>query len=56
MWIARDRDGCLFAYKEKPTRRELLGIFYSENLAPLPSDLYPEVTWENSPKELVVKL
>lgn len=55
MWIARDRDGGLYIYANEPTRSEY-GFFYSEGDGEfLPNVFYPEVTWENSPKELVVK-
>ena len=55
MWIARDRDGGLYIYANEPTRSEY-GFFYSEGDGEfLPNVFFPEVTWENSPKELVVK-
>lgn len=60
MWIARDRNGSLYAYNRKPVRFEdYFGCLtewgtWDEELG-LDKNDYPEVTWENSPKELVVK-
>ena len=57
IWIARDKEGGLWVYPDKPIR--LTNRFESEDVLadyfPINSKLYPEVTWENSPKELVVK-
>ena len=66
MWIARDKNGELYVYKHKPIRDEELGSFYAEKISEvfdrvwddldhLRDGFFPEVTWENSPKELVVK-
>lgn len=60
VWIARDKDGSLYAYNCKP-------VFYAEieSFAPVPysggcivlkNDSYPEVTFENSPLPLEVML
>ena len=56
IWIARNKDGTLEAYHEMPERK-------SKSFDSDPRDWidyidefeYPEVTWENSPKELIVK-
>lgn len=61
MWIARDRNGDLNVYEKKPVRlKDYFGISAKENgfvaYLGINSDSFPEVTWENSPKELVVKL
>jgi hypothetical protein len=61
LWIARDKvDGSLWIFNEKPLRN---GIEFRSPLSPdmgglevmVDSRLYPELTWENSPKELIVK-
>ena len=61
MWIARDKGGELYAYKHKPQRDDRY-FFVQDEYADDPDEYwvigrecYPEVTWENSPKELVVK-
>ena len=57
MWIARDKDGTLYISEEKPQLHidyfdTELGTFYSE----IPSGLFPEVTFENSPQMIELKL
>lgn len=53
MWIARDQNGVICLYENRPTKRnnyfvgiDNLGYIY------LPKEWFPEVTWENSPKEV----
>ena len=60
MWIARDKDGRLTVFIAKPKRydeyfgaRTVWGTW--EAGLWIDKESYPEVTWENSPKELVVK-
>lgn len=58
IWIARNQDGTLEAWKCQPYRH--VKAFTTDNdlkdwLEYLDDDMYPEVTWENSPKELIVK-
>ena len=58
MWIARDKNGSLWIHITKPVRVDdklETAKFLSLRYEIIPSELYPEVTWENSPKELVVK-
>lgn len=54
VWIARDKDGELCLYKSKPSR---CGLCFDcdEMFLPMDSDMYPEITWENSPKEFELK-
>lgn len=57
MWIARDKDGTLCIYKGKPSRYEGFfdnGTNYSTIY--LESKLFPEITWENSPQEIELKI
>lgn len=58
VWIARDKNGELYLYKSKPWRckEDTNGHFdCDEILLPMDSDMYPEITWENSPKEFELK-
>lgn len=66
LYIARDKDGILFLYNNKPVRVEDEGLFLS-NVDSEDNDIYyegieidpklfPEVTWENSPKQVELKL
>ena len=53
-WIAIDNYGFLGLYKEKPTQVQLnkFGGF----IASLPNNLFPEVTFEDSPQQVEIKL
>lgn len=54
-WITRDKDGSLRLWKYKPERGEdrFMHGFMAGDLY---SYLYPEITWENSPQEIELKL
>lgn len=72
IWLARDTNGDLSAFANKPVRGECMfavsedctDVFdedYSdfcrgEPFVQLPKHFYPEVIWENSPVELITKL
>lgn len=56
LWVARDKDGTLYISEEKPQLcidyfDTELGTFYSE----IPSGLFSEITFENSPQEVEVE-
>lgn len=58
MWIARDKNG-LFIYTKEPMFFEGLnefGCMIGEEFCELPSNWFPEVTFENSPQEVELKL
>lgn len=68
LWIARDKDDSLNLFKSKPVR-DNYGYFrssivvnqcntdMSDRLLTIwDSDLFPEVTWENSPQLVELKL
>lgn len=60
IWIARNKDGTLEVYVEKPVRKktcfeESQSGLYKGWIDNLDEALYPELTWENSPKELTIK-
>lgn len=55
LWIARDSNGYLYLYDKKPFKRGL--TFYAEDddwACCLGKDLFPKVTFENSPKQLIL--
>ena len=62
LWIARDLDGTLWFFEEYPIKKEML--FYPTTdttgkftyYRSMPTDLFPEVTFENSPQEVELKL
>lgn len=61
IWIARDKNGYLYAYAEKPDKDDVYSEFkvanFGDDFMPLRRDLLPEVTYDNSPVEveLVIK-
>lgn len=60
-WIARDKDGELCLYKTKPWKRENTDYHNDEfdcddYFMDIDKDLFPEVTFENSPQEVELKL
>ncbi len=59
LWIARDRDGSLWAYDEKPVLSDN-GVWNIEDLdhhdmLEVPEEFYPDLTYENSPRRLTLK-
>ena len=58
MWIARDKDGELYLFSEKPSKREEFWLMSTRTtiVIQLPSYLFPEVRWEDEePRELILK-
>ena len=55
LWVARDKNGFLFAYEDKPTRcdnqREWLGRF----LCSMKNSYFPELKWEDEPIEVELR-
>ena len=53
LWIARDKDGELCLYTEKPEKSDDIFIAPTEDtyIIFLKEDRYPEVTFENSPQQ-----
>lgn len=53
--VARDKNGFLFAYEDKPTRcdnqREWLGLF----LCSMKNSYFPELKWEDEPIEVELR-
>ena len=62
LWIARDLDGTLWFFKEYPIKVEKL--FYPTTditgrltyYHSIPTDMFPEVTFENSPQKVKIEL
>ena len=58
LWIARDENG-LFAFAKKPMFFEDLnefGCMLREEFCELPSNWFPEITFENSPQEVKMEV
>jgi len=58
LWIARDQNGDLFLYPIKPDRyvTEYYVFFNGDDCYDIDNRLFPEVTFENSPMEVELKL
>ena len=57
LYIARDEEGSLYLYDNLPEKRN--GYFMPDrgyNSIVLDDELFPEVTFENSPQEVEIKL
>lgn len=62
LWIARDYDNTLWLFEKCPIKKE--NLFYpTPNIngnftyyRSMPTDMFPEVTFENSPREVELKL
>lgn len=55
LWITRDKDG-LTLFEDKPEYCDLTNIFRGKVYAYLPEDSFLEVTFENSPQQVELKL
>lgn len=58
MWIARDKSGEVYLYEAKPIRGAVYFCPSPEhhNMMYIDEEVYPELTWENSPKQVELKL
>jgi hypothetical protein len=57
MWIARDKDGTLGFYRFKPrSKNGMWASKFLNDVGFLGNDLFPEVTFENSPQEIELKI
>lgn len=57
LWIARDKNGVLALFDNVPIQKD--GVFYDpfyNDVRMLPREEFPEVTHENSPQEVELKL
>jgi hypothetical protein len=58
-WIARNEKGFLFLYDDEPFEYKYEGHSYWRtygNYYSIDDDLFPEITYENSPQEVELKL
>lgn len=61
LWIARDFDGILNLYVNKPSLDSNDNMYYTDSdmeddYLNIDKDLFPEVTFENSPQQVEIKL
>lgn len=58
MWIARDADGSLYIYTDKPKKHQEEGYWSLSKGAScdIPSEFWPEISWEDKePRKLILK-
>ena len=55
LWVARDKNGFLFAYEGKPARcdnqKEWIGRFFSS----MKKSYFPDLKWEDEPIEIELR-
>lgn len=60
LWIARNADNKLFLFQQEPCRNIKWGVFTSNDHSGrkvfMQYDIFPEVTWKNSPQQVEFKL
>ena len=56
LWIARDKNGGLYLHFDKPTTDYGKCYFTSMRAVVISRDLFPDVTFENSPQMVELKL
>ena len=61
LWIARDKDDTLWVYYcDRPQRMDSSFALHSHShiewCEKIHPNYFPDLTWENSPKELIVKM
>ena len=58
VWIARDKNGTLAIFENKPIL-DYDNAWYceyaDEAFSTINNELFPEITFENSPKQLIIK-
>lgn len=59
-WIARDFDGSLYHYSEKPLRDENNDQWATPNsevsYGELPPKMFPEITWDDEPRKVEISI
>lgn len=59
LWIARDLDGDLWLYNRKPEKKVWGGFIPTDDncdIMAIDNNLFSEVTFENSPQQVEIKL
>ena len=58
LWVARDKNNALALYTEEPILyyNEYFEVPYKAQMIDLDEDLFPEITFENSPQQVEVNL
>lgn len=54
-WVARDEDGFLFAYKDKPKRSDNKKEWFGWFLFSMKNSYFNELKWEDDPIEIGIR-
>ena len=57
VWIARDKDGSLYLYSEKPYKDIRMFVSAADDngdIFKLDKNSHSEITWENSPQQIEI--
>ena len=55
LWVARDINGYLFAYEDKPTRCDNQREWFGRFLSPMENSFFHNLTWEDEPIEVELR-
>lgn len=59
LWIARENDNSLYLFSKKPIFEKGCWVEHSDYgycFTELPCDIFPDITFENSPQQVELKL
>lgn len=54
-WVARDKNGFLFAYEDKPTRSDNKKEWFGWFLFSMKNSYFPNLTWKDEPIEVELR-
>ena len=52
LWVARDKNGFLFAYEEKPKRCDIRKEWFGRFFSSMKNSYFPELKWKDEPIEI----
>ena len=55
LWVARDKNGFLFVYEDKPERRDNQKEWIGRFLCSMKNSYFPELKWEDEPIEVELR-
>ena len=55
LWVARDKNGFLFAYKDKPKRCDNQKEWFGWFLNSMENSFFPNITWKDEPIEVELR-
>ena len=57
LWVARDNNGKLYLYNEKPKYYNDLKVWFSGRIcSKLDNNIFPDLTWKDEPIEVELRL